>query len=414
MRLPRTLAAFQHRNYRLFYFGQLVSVSGTWMQSLAQSWLVLSLTASAFSLGLVNVFQFTPVLLLGLFGGVLADRFPKRSLLILTQSASCLLALTMAILVWTNQVQLWHVYALAFGLGIVNAVDMPTRQAFVVEMVGREDLMNAIALNSTLFNAARVIGPAVAGVLLASVGIALCFFLNAVSYLAVIAGLLLMRVAPAPQPAPERVLVRLREGLHYVRQTPDIHLPIILIGAVATFGMNFNIWVPLLSKQDLGVGAGGFGILMSALGLGSLAGAFGLAWFGRKPPMPLLLGTAVSLGVLELILSVVALLIPVAAILAILAGLGCLMTSMMAMANTRVQATAPDALRGRVMAVYMTVFAGTTPFGALIAGAVANGFGATGSLALGGVVTIGAALFVAFRYRRVSRRAVALAVAGND
>ncbi|MDQ3693031.1 MAG: MFS transporter [Chloroflexota bacterium] len=401
LRLPRGLAAFEHRNYRLFYFGQLISVSGTWMQTLAQSWLVLTLTSSAFQLGLVNVFQFAPVLVFGLMGGVLADRFPKRSLLVVTQGTACLLASVMALLVWTNQVQLWQVYVLAFGLGVVNAVDMPTRQSFVVEMVGRDHLMNAIALNSTLFNAARVIGPAIAGLLLATVGVAVCFAINAASYLAVISGLLLMRLAPPPERSTERVITRLREGLRYVQQTPDIFLPIILIGAVATFGMNFNIWVPLLSKQDLGVGAAGFGVMMSALGVGSLGGALGLAFLGRLPTMRLLLGAALALGLVEVALAVTARALPLLGIMGMLAGLGCLMTTMMAMANTRVQSTARDALRGRVMSVYMTVFAGTAPFGALVAGAVANTHGATGSLMVGGVITVISAFLVALLSRRV-------------
>lgn len=403
--LPRGLAALRHRNYRLFFAGQLVSVTGTWMQTLAQSWLVLTLTSSAFNLGLVNVIQFTPILLFGLVGGVLADRFPKRSLLVATQGSACVLASIMATLVWTNQIQLWHVYVLAFGLGLVNAVDMPTRQSFVVDMVGRADLMNAIALNATLFNSARVIGPAIAGVLLATVGMAVCFTINAVSYLAVITGLLLMRLAPAPERAAERVLARLREGLGYVRRTPDIFLPIMLIGAAATFGMNFNIWVPLLAKLELGVGAGGFGILMSALGAGSLAGALALAFFGRLPSMPLLLGAALALGAVEIVLSLVATTVPLLAIIGLLATLGFLMTTMMAMANTRVQSIAPDALRGRVMSVYMTVFAGTTPFGALVAGLVASAFGATGSLALGGAVTVMAAVLVTLLFRRITSAA---------
>ena len=399
--LPRGLVAFEHRNYRLFYAGQLVSLSGTWMQRLAQSWLVLSLTSSAFQLGLVNVFQFTPILLFGLVGGVLADRFPKRSLLVVTQGVSCLLAAVMALLVWTGRIELWHVYVLAFGLGLVNAVDMPTRQSFVIEMVGREHLMNAIALNSSLFNSARVIGPAIAGVLLATAGVAVCFAINAISYLAVILGLLMMRLAPAPERAVESVLTRLRAGLSYVRETPNIYLPLILVGGAATFGMNFNIWVPLLAKQDLGVGAGGFGVLMSALGAGALAGALALAFAGRQPSLPLLLGSAVLFGTGEIVLAVAATEVPVLAIAGMLAGLGFLMTTTSAMANTMVQSTARDALRGRVMSVYMTVFAGTTPIGALVAGAVASSYGATGSLILGGVVTVAAAALVALLSRRI-------------
>jgi predicted MFS family arabinose efflux permease len=238
-------------------------------------------------------------------------------------------------------------------------------------------------------------------VLLATAGVAVCFAINAISYLAVILGLLMMRLAPAPERAVEPVLTRLRAGLSYVRDTPNIYLPLILVGGAATFGMNFNIWVPLLAKQDLGVGAGGFGVLMSALGAGALAGALALAFAGRQPSLPLLLGSAVLFGTGEIVLAVAAAEVPVLAVAGMLAGLGFLMTTTSAMANTMVQSTARDALRGRVMSVYMTVFAGTTPIGALVAGAVASSYGATGSLILGGVVTVVAAALVALLSRRI-------------
>ena len=220
-RLPRGLAAFKHRNYRLFYSGQLISVTGTWMQTLAQSWLVLTMTSSAFLLGLVSVFQFAPMLVLGLFAGAVADRVPKRTLLVTTQAISAVLAGTLAVLTFTDTIQLWQIYLLGFLLGVNNSFDMPTRQAFVVEMVGKEDLPNAIALNSSLFNAARIVGPAVAGVLLAVFGPAVCFAINSVSYIAVIGGLLMMRVAPLVRPrVTQRRLDQIREGLVYVRRTP--------------------------------------------------------------------------------------------------------------------------------------------------------------------------------------------------
>ncbi|HET7092172.1 MAG TPA: MFS transporter, partial [Thermomicrobiales bacterium] len=258
-RLPRGFAAFRHRNYRLYFSGQLISITGTWIQTLAQSWLILSLTTSPLMLGLVSVCQFAPVLILGLIGGVAADRFPKRSVLVVTQSLFGLVSAAIAILIWTHTIQLWHVFALALLLGVVSAFDMPTRQAFVVEMVGPDDLTNAIALNSSVFNAARIVGPAIAGVLLATVGTAACFAIDAVSYIAVIAGLLMMRLESRPVAMAGSHLDRLREGLSYVRRTPNIYLPIFLIGLIATFGMNFNVWVPLLAKQDLDIGAGGFG-----------------------------------------------------------------------------------------------------------------------------------------------------------
>ncbi|HEU5431110.1 MAG TPA: MFS transporter, partial [Thermomicrobiales bacterium] len=290
-RLPRGFASFRHRNYRLYFAGQLISVTGTWMQTLAQSWLILSLTTSALMLGLVSVFQFAPVLILGLVGGVAADRFPKRTTLVFTKAGAGLVSATMAILIWTGTVRIWHVYALALILGVVNAFDMPARQAFVVEMVGPEDLTNAIALNSSLFNAARIVGPAIAGILLATVGTAACFGLDAISYLAVIAGLLMMRLESRPAAMAGSHLERLKEGISFVRRTPNIYLPIFLIGLTATFGMNFNVWVPLLAKQDLGVGASGFGILMSSLGVGSLTGALSVAFLRRLPAWGLVLAT---------------------------------------------------------------------------------------------------------------------------
>jgi MFS family permease len=395
-RLPAGLAAFRHRNYRLFWFGQLVSVTGTWMQTLAQSWLVLSLTSSAFLLGLVAVFQFAPVLLLGMVAGVIADRVPKRNLLVVTQALAAVQAALLALLVWSDRVELWHVYALALGLGTVNAFDMPTRQSFVVEMVGKEDLHNAIALNSSLFNAARIVGPALAGVLLAAFGPAVCFGLNAVSYAAVIGGLLSMRVAPRAVAVRGRGLTQLREGLGFVRRTPEVLRPILLVGMVATFAMNFNIWVPLLAKHDLSGGAGSFGLLMSAMGLGALSGALSLAFFRRRVGLGAILATASLMGTFLLMLALVGAIplgVPVAML--VLAAVGFCNTSTMSSANAAVQTAAPDELRGRVMAVYMTVNAGTTPFGALVAGAISSRFGTPTSLAVGGLVTLSAVAAIA-------------------
>ncbi len=389
-RLPRGLAAFKHRNYRLFYVGQLISVTGTWMQTLAQSWLVLSLTSSAFFLGLVSVFQFAPMLVLGLFAGVVADRMPKRRLLVITQAIAAVLAGTLAVLTFTDTIQLWQVYLLGFLLGVNNAFDMPTRQAFVVEMVGKDDLPNAIALNSSLFNAARIVGPAVAGGLLAAFGPAVCFAINSVSYVAVISGLLMMQVAPlARAQVTQRRLDQIREGLRYVRRTPEILRPVVLVGFVATFGMNFNIWVPLLAKNDLDGGASGFGLLMSSMGVGSLIGALALAFMVSSVKRWMLFSTAAALGVGNLVLALIGaipLAIPVAMLA--LAAIGLCSTTTMAMANTTVQSAAPDELRGRIMSVYTTVFTGTAPFGALIASSIANRFGTPVSIIVGGTVTL--------------------------
>jgi MFS family permease len=396
--LPRGLAALNHRNYRLFFAGQLVSVTGTWMQTLAQSWLVLTLTASAFRLGLVNVLQFTPILFLGLFAGVFADRFAKRSILIATQACSAMIAGTLAILDWTGRVELWQVYALALSLGIVNSFDMPARQAFVSEMVAPADLMNAIALNSSVFNAGRLVGPAIAGLLLAAYGTAICFAFNALSFLGVIGALLLMRVAKGPKRRRGAGFAQLREGLAYVKNSSSLLLIFMLVGFCASFGLNFNIWVPLLARNEFATGASGFGLLMSALGLGSLAGALSLAFFGRGPSTTRMVTTAAILGATELMLATASWLgapIPIALLIVPVTGFA--MTSTMSMANTLVQSSTPDALRGRVMSVYMTVFAGTIPFGALLAGATSTALGTPASVAIGGSVTVIAATFVAIR-----------------
>jgi len=396
-RLPRGLAAFRHRDYRIFWFTQLGSLTGTWMQGLAQSWLILTLTNSPLQLGLVNVLQFGPTLLLGLPAGVVADRVPKRRLLVATQASALVVTGLLAVVVAAGRVEIWHIYAAALGLGMVNAFDMPTRQAFVSDMVGKDDLMNAISLNSALFNTTRVLGPALAGLLYGAFGAAVCFVLNAASYVPVVLGLLAMRTsgAPAPEAAADEASAvdRLREGFRYVRATPAVLLPIVLVGVIATFGMNFNVWVPLLAKNEFAVGADGFGFLLAALGLGSLAGALVLAFAGRRPSRRRMLAAAAAFGAFELGLAAAAFgHLPVVAAVAFLAAAGFAMSTAMALANTTVQGTAPNALRGRVMSIYMTVFAGTAPLGALVAGIAADTLGTPASVALGGAVVVVAAL----------------------
>jgi MFS family permease len=409
----RGLSAFKHRNYRLFFSGQLISVTGTWMQSLAQAWLVLSLTDSALQFSLVGVCQFAPVLFLSVVAGVVADRYPKRSVLLATQSASALLAGTLAILVAADAVELWHVYALALGLGIVNAIDMPTRQAFVSDMVGKDDLPNAIALNSTVFNTGRIIGPAIAGLLLAWQGPALCFGLNAVSYIAVLIGLLKMRLTPTATSREGTGLQRMREGFRYVRSNPAIVMPVSLIAVVAIFGLNFNLWVPLLAKNEFDAGADGFGILFSAVGIGSLSGALYLAFSARGPRPRYVLFSATLLGASELLLAGAAAAgTHIASAFLILPVMGFSMATTNAMANTIVQTASPAHMRGRVMSVYMMCFAGTAPIGQFLAGLVADRFGTPASIALGGGVTLAATLAIALYFQAWQPDAPALDLSG--
>lgn len=402
--LRNGLVAFQYRNYRLLWTGQLISVTGTWMQTLAQAWLVYEvLGASAFQLGLVNVLQFLPVLLFGIPSGIIADRFPKRSIMMVTQSVMLVLAATMSVLVLTDAIELWQVYVIATVFGMANAVDMPTRQAFVSDLVGRDALMNAIALNSALFNTGRIVGPAIAGILLALVGPGILFGINAVSYIAVLTGLALMQVTPIINSLTDSPIQRLRDGLSYVRTTPEIFRTILMVGTISIFGMNFNVWVPVLASDYFDAGSNAYGALFSAMGAGSLLGALSLAFSGRGPNRKRMLAGVAAMGASEIVLAVVANSDAVLAMGAItLAMIGFASSNAMSTANTTVQTAAADHLRGRVMAVYMTVFAGSIPIGALIAGWVTDQFGAPTSVGMGGTIVLLVALALTLSPQRTA------------
>ncbi|MGZ6268549.1 MAG: MFS transporter [Candidatus Limnocylindrales bacterium] len=388
--------ALKHRNFRLFFFGQLISVTGTWMQSVALGWLLVTMVGSNQAivlLGLLGVAQFLPVLVLGLFGGMIADIWPKRYTVIGTQTVAGFLALTLGALVYFNEITIWQIFVLAFLLGLVNAVDMPSRQSFVVEMVGPEDVTNAVALNSAVFNGARVVGPTVAWILIAVAGTASCFALNGLSYAAVVIGLLAMRDAelrPADRLAIPRsvgaVRENLGEGLRYVWHTPIVLLAIGVIGFVSTFGMNFNVVLPVLAGGVLNVGPNGLGLLYSAMGAGALIAALGVATLER-PRVRVLVGGGMVLGVAELVLASTTS-YPVALAAVFFAGVGAIATA--ATANTLVQITVPGALRGRVMSVYTTVFAGSTPIGSGLTGTFGGLWGTSVAIAMNGAVTLGA------------------------
>jgi len=401
--------ALRHRNYRLFFTGQLISLVGTWMQTVAQGWLVLLLTGDPFWLGVVAAAQFGPVLVLGLFGGLIADGLPKRRTLAAAQTVAMILAFVLFGLTATHTVQVAHIVVLALLLGIVNAVDMPTRQAFVVEMVGREELGNAVALNSAVFNAARIVGPAVAGLTIAATDISVAFLVNGLSFLAVLASYRAMddrALASAP------MLVRpttiggaasdLAEGLRYVRTTPLVLLPILVLGLVSTFGMNFSVVVPAIAREVLDVGAEGFGFLMAASGVGSFVAAISIA-FGRRSHRALIGLGAVGLGLAELVLAASGS-YPVSLVAMFVVGLGAI--GMAATCNTTIQMTVPDHLRGRVMSVYTTVFAGSTPIGGLLTGILASGFGVPVAVAVGGVGSLVVGVAGYAWYRRIAAAGV--------
>lgn len=387
--------AFRHRNYQLFFAGQAVSLVGSWMQTVAQAWLVLTLTNNPLILGIVAAAQWTPVLLLSLFGGLIADALPKRRTLIACESTLAALALILGALTLTGTVQVWMIMVLAVLLGCVNAIEMPVRQAFAVEMVGREDVVNAVILNSALFNSARVVGPAVAGLTIAATNTGIAFLINGVSFLAVIAGLLMMRDADLHSPPPMRrphtvreVVASVGEGVSYVRRTPIVLYAVAIVGLASTLGMNFQVTIPAFARATLGGGAADFGFLMTATGVGSVAAALWLA--SRRRPAPWLIPSGAALLGAALIIVAVLPRIAVAIPVLTIAGFGAI--GMAATANTTIQTVVPDELRGRVMSVYTTVFAGSTPIGAIIAGSIASAADPVVALAAGGVGTLAVAL----------------------
>lgn len=390
LQLDRGFIAVRHRNFRLYWIGQIVSLVGTWMQTVSQPWLVLLLGGSYIQLGIVVALQFAPSLALAPIGGVIADRVDKRRLLAITQSVAALQALVLFGLTVTGVVQIWHIMVLALALGFVNALDMPVRQAFAAELVPREDLMNAITLNSASFNLARVVGPAVAGVTLALFGPAFNFAMNAVSYLAVLAALLRMdpnAMQPILRPA-ETPSIRssLGEGVRYALRTPNVLWPLTLLAGVGCFGMNFQTLLPLFAKYTLHLEADGFGALFAAMGVGSLIGSLALAFMGnRRPLVWMTLGGATSFVIFELLLGLSR---SVFAAFVVIVFVGFSSMLMVNTINVTVQRNVTNELRGRVMALYVTVFAGSTPIGGLIAGSLAQAWGPPAGFLVGGGVTV--------------------------
>jgi MFS family permease len=398
-RLTRGFQALEVRNYRLFWIGQLISLTGTWMQTTAQAWLVIQLTKSPFALGLVTTLQFLPIMLLSLVGGVITDRLPKRRLLIVTQILALIQAAIFGTLVALGVIQLWHIYVLALIQGTISAIDNPSRQAFVPELAGREHLVNAVALNSMLFNGARIIGPALAGVVIARIGIAPTLYLNAISFVAVIAGLMMMNPShffASPRQAPGSVRKRLVEGLSYVWHTPDVLLIMMVVAAIGTFGYNFSVVLPLLAGFVLHTSAAGFGGLSAFLGVGSLLAAIATAYATKVTVRRLLIGSACF----SILLAAVAFSTNFMLSGALLVALGFAGIIFATTANTLLQLTVPDALRGRVMSLYILLFAGSTPIGGFLIGTLSNIVGVTWTLFVcAGLCLLGVLGAVVYRWR---------------
>ncbi len=385
-RTSSVFSALRHRDFRLFIGGQLVSQCGTWVQTVAQGWLVLQLTDSAFAVGLVTALGSLPILLFTLYGGVVADRVDKRRLVLVLQSLMLLEALTLAVLTHQGWINVHLVMALASFYGLLSAFEVPARQALVSEIVGKEDLMNAIALNSSAFNVARVIGPSIAGALIATVGLAVCFYLNAASYLAVIVGLVLMRVQRPGSPSTARAFGALKEGFGYIFGNRWPRALVTIIAAFSIFGYSFLPMMPVFARDVLGLDADGYGAIVSAIGLGAAVGAIGMAASGgRTRSGRLLIGSFALFGVL---LAGAAFAPGFWSALALFTLAGCLMAMNGILANTMLQLQAPDRLRGRVMGFYSFVVLGMAPFGAFQAGWVSEHYGARVAFALGGAACV--------------------------
>jgi predicted MFS family arabinose efflux permease len=396
--LPHGLRALRHADYRRFALAQLVAQVGSWMQTVAQSWLVLQLTGSPLKLGLISTLQFSPVLLFSVVTGAVADRLPKRRLLVATQSTLAGQALLLALLVATGHVEYWHVAVLGLLLGFANVVDQPARQSFVMEMTGKDDVGSAIALNSASFNAARIVGPAVAGVLIGRLGVAPAFFVNCASFFGVIVTLLRLQARGLPVAAPRgSILAEIGEGVRYATRTPRLRLAIGLVFIVSLCVFNFTVYVPLLAKNVLGLDAEGFGFLMASLGVGAVAGALTVG--ARAARGPSVRGLFVSAALAFCALLGLGATRHLWAAVPLLLVTGYFGIVLMASCNTAMQLEAPDALRGRVMSLYTWVSGGVFPIGAFIVGAIAERWSVSAAFLWNGALGLGVLTGLALWWR---------------
>lgn len=399
----RTFSALAIPNYRRYFTGQAISLIGTWMQSTAQAWLVLQLTHSAAALGIVIALQTLPVLLLGPYGGVVADRVDKRRLMVVLQSLMGLQALVLGILTLTNRVTFADVLILALLLGLNQCFENPSRQAFVMEMVGPDDLRNAVSLNSTLINAARAVGPAVAGIMIATVGEGWCFVINAVSFAAVVGSLMTMDTSLLKPSAPMlRGRGQLREGFKYVARTPELRIPLVMMGLVGMLAYNFQVTLPVAAKQVFGGDARTFGLMTAAMGIGAVAGGLVAAARGKTGLRPMVVASF-GFGVVILV-AAIAPTLPIEFVALGMVGFGSV--TFLAMANSTLQLTAAPHMRGRVMALWSVAFLGSTPIGGPIIGWITSIAGARVGLAVGGAACLAAAAFGLVAMRRMRTRSL--------
>ncbi|MEI6101077.1 MAG: MFS transporter [Eubacteriales bacterium] len=399
--LNNPFMALKHKNFRLYWLSMCVSLIGTWMQNIAQPWLAYSLTNSPLLLSLVGIMQFLPMMLFSLFAGIIIDRYPNKRILLITQSASLVITLMLALLVWSGQVQYWHILFASAALGVVNTFDMPTRQSFVIELVGKEDLLNAIALNSSVFNIARILGPALAGIIMGTFGIAYCFYINSFSFAAVIISLVFIKpnIVQKVKRQGEKVLYSILEGLRYIKNDPLLLRTIIGVLIIGTFAMNFNVLVPVFSTVVLHQQEAGFGFLMSAMGIGSFLGAMFIATRSRKGPGRLVMTYfPVFTGIMLIFIAYTNIYLITALGLA---ACGFFFVSFSSSANSIMQLKTSNEFRGRVMSIYTLAFGGSTPIGNLYAGLFTDKLGPqTGFFACGAIILVLLIMVVFLKKRR--------------
>lgn len=380
--------SLKHKNFRYYWIGMWVSLIGTWMQNIAQPWLAYTLTDSPFLLSLIGILQFTPMLIFSLFAGVILDKFSKRKILLVTQSASLIITLMLAILVWQGTIQYWHILIMSLMLGIVNSIDMPTRQAMVIELVGKEDLMNAIALNSMVFNIARIIGPALAGIVMGYAGMAICFFANSISFGAVVISLFFIKLKPVERKPKNdtNIIEEIKDGLKYIYQKDILLYTILVMAIVGTFAPNFNVLVPVFAEQILNQNEAGFGILMSFMGIGAFLGSMFIATSSKSGPKKFIIFIVpLIVGFFLIVIGFTNIFLVTGIFLAIT---GFFFIAFSSSANSTLQLNSSNEYRGRVMSVYTLVFAGSTPFGNLYAGLITEGFDARIGFAACGTIII--------------------------
>lgn len=399
---PERFSALSHRDFRLFLIGQTISLSGTWMQSVAQGWLVYSLTKSPFYLGIVAAAGALPIMILTFAGGVIADRFPKKDLLLLTQALSILPALALGIMTSMGTATVWHIAAIAFFLGAINAIDIPVRQSFLIEMVGRGDIVNAIALNSAVFNGSRIIGPVIAGVSITYLGMPACFFINALSFIAVIIALAMMQARGKKLVISEGVIKDFMKGIRFIRSRAEILHVIALIGVFSLVGIPYINLIPIFAGEVYNTGPRGLGFLVGASGIGALTAALGIAIAGNIANKSRFMSSAALCFSAALIIFSLTGLFWMALIVIAVGSWG--MVSYLAAANSYIQISVPDELRGRVMSIYSFVFLGIIPVGNTIMGITADLIGTRQAVFAGGVICLLSSAFFSLKYRRSAPR----------